>query len=113
MRAILVGFFSLAALWPAAAFAQTAQSPAQMERNAVDLKQGMTPEEVRQLLGKPRRTSLRGGGSTSAPWQGSLHWTYVWTGSPSSLSGDRMLQIDFAAKAADQWFVNGWGWSGN
>src|SRR5512138_562670 len=29
---------------------------AQAERNAVDLKQGMTIEEVQQLLGKPQRT---------------------------------------------------------
>ena len=112
MRAILITCISLAGLWPVAALAQTAPNPAQVERNAVDLKQGMTPEEVRQLLGKPRRTSLRGG-STSAPWQGTLQWTYVWTGSATALSGDRSLQIEFAAKAADQWFVNSWGWSSN
>jgi len=103
--------------WLAPASAQSSAagatpSRAQAERNAVELKQGMTPDEVQQLLGKPRRTALRGsGGSASAPWQGTLQWTYVWAGSTPSSSSERSLQIEFAAKAADQWSVNGWGWS--
>ena len=114
MRAILImSVLFVAGLWPVAALAQAAPSAAQVERNSVDLKQGMTPDEVRQLLGKPRRTALRGGGSTSAPWQGTLQWTYIWSGSATALSAERSLQIEFAAKAADQWFVNSWGWSSN
>ena len=76
---------------------------AQAERNAVDLKQGMTLDEVQQLLGKPRRTALRGT---------ALQWTYVWNGSSaSSSSSERSLSVEFAAKAADLWYVNGWGWA--
>jgi hypothetical protein len=103
----------LAALLPSPALAEgAAPNRAQAERNAVELKQGMTPDEVRELLGKPRRTALRGnGGSASAASQGTLQWTYVWTGSTASSSSERSLQIEFAAKAADQWSVNSWGWS--
>ena len=89
-----------------------APSRAQAERNAVDLKQGMTPDEVQLLLGKPRRTALRGnGGSPSSPYQGTLQWTYVWAGSTASSSSERSLNVEFAAKAADQWSVNAWGWN--
>ena len=106
---------SLAWLAPASAQSSgsgASPSRAQAERNAVDLKQGMTPDEVQQLLGKPRRTALRGnGGSPSSPYQGTLQWTYVWTGSAPSSSSERSLNIEFAAKAADQWSVNAWGWN--
>ena len=54
-------------------------------------------------------TPLAGAGS--APWQGTLQWTYVWAGGTPSSSSERSLQVDFAAKAADQWSVNSWGWS--
>ena len=108
----------LAALLPSLALAQAARtaSPgfAQAERNAVDLKQGMTPDEVQQLLGKPRRTALRNNGSSaSAPWQGTLQWTYVWNAAASSSSSpsERSLSIEFAAKTAEQWYVNSWGWT--
>ena len=111
----LSAFVLLAALFPVAAFAQaTRPMPglAQAERNAVELKQGMTPEEVQQLLGKPRRTALRSsGGPANSPWQGTLQWTYVWNGAASSSSSERSLSIEFAAKTAEQWYVNGWGWS--
>jgi hypothetical protein len=112
MRCLPTLFF-LAALLPSLAWAQSSvpgatSSRAQAERNAVDLKQGMTPDEVRELLGKPRRTALRGSGGSGS---GSLQWTYVWSGPASSSSSERSLNIDFAAKAADQWSVNGWGWS--
>ena len=103
---------ALLALLPAFALAQAthpAASLAQSERNAVDLKQGMTPAEVQQLLGKPRRTALRGGPAI-APWQGTLQWTYVWSAA-SSPSAERSLNVEFGAKAADQWTVNGWAWS--
>ena len=107
----------LTAMLPCLALAQgsgpsATPNRAQAERNAVELKQGMTPDEVRELLGKPRRTALRGnGGSASAASQGTLQWTYVWTGSTASSSSERSLQIEFAAKSAEQWSVNGWGWS--
>ena len=42
-------------------------SLAQAERNAVELKQGMTLEEVQKLLGKPKRTALRS--SAGEPWR--------------------------------------------
>ena len=100
--------------WTAPAFAQVARpatSLAQAERNAVELKQGMTLDEVQQLLGKPRRTTLKSTGGANAPWQGTLQWIYVWNGSAASSSLERSLNIEFAAKAADQWQVNGWGWA--
>jgi hypothetical protein len=77
---------------------------AQAERNAVDLKQGMTLDEVQKLLGKPKRTALKSSSSASEPWQGTLQWTYAWT-------PDRTLQVVFAAKSAEQWYVNSWDWS--
>ena len=111
MRRLLILVFlaaflpSLAWLAPANAEAGgTTASPkrAQAERNAVDLKQGMTTEEVQHLLGKPQRTALRSNG---------LQWTYVWSNAGMSSSSERTLSVDFAAKA-DQWLVNGWGWNG-
>ena len=101
--------------WPAGARAQAAHastpSRAVAERAAVDLKQGMTRDDVRQLLGKPWRTALTGttGGNGSAP--GTLRWTYVWSGSPSSSSSERTLNVDFTAKTEEQWSVSGWNWS--
>jgi len=84
---------------------------AQAERNAVDLKQGMTLDEVQQLLGKPQRTALKSNGATSsAPGQGTLQWTYVWNSAGLSSFSERTLSVEFAAKGADQWFVSGWGW---
>ena len=104
--------------WLAPANAQTgaptaSAKRAQAERNAVDLKQGMTIEDVQQLLGKPQRTALRSNGAAaSSAGQGTLQWTYVWNNSGMSSSSERTLVVDFAAKAADQWLVNGWGWNG-
>jgi len=100
-----------AALLPAGALAQSpragAPSLAQAERNSVELKQGMSLDEVQKLLGKPRRTALRAG----IQGQGALQWSYFWSGPASSSSSERSLQIEFAAKAPDQWIVNSWGWS--
>lgn len=82
---------------------------AQAERMAVDLKQGMSAEEVQKLLGKPKRTALKNTGvSAGAPWQGTLHWSYTWTGSSSP---EGSLQVVFAAKVPEQWYVNSWEWS--
>src|SRR5205085_10886739 len=108
------GLISLASLPPASAQGPGASPKrAQAERNAVDLKQGMTIEDVQQLLGKPQRTTLRSNGSaSSASGQGNLQWTYVWNSAGMSSSSERTLSVDFAAKAADQWLVDGWGWNG-
>lgn len=82
---------------------------AQAERKAVELKQGMSLEEVQSLLGKPRRTALKSSGSSAtAPWQGTLQWTYSWPGATSSQGS---LQVVFAATAPEKWFVNSWEWS--
>ena len=83
---------------------------AQAERLAVDLKQGMTLEDVEKMLGKPRRTAMKaqGYGASADPTQGSLQWTYTWTHQAS----DRNLQVVFASKSAGQWFVNSWDWGG-
>ena len=105
-----------AALLPAPALAQAPRAsapPSSAERNAVELRQGMTPEEVQKLLGKPRRTALRAEtGYAGATPQGTLQWTYIWGGASGSTSSERTLQVDFAAKGVDQWTVNGWAWPG-
>ena len=82
---------------------------AQGERMASDLKYGMSADDVRKLLGKPRRTALRNNGvsATATPWQGTLRWTYSWPG--SSFQGTS-LQIEFAAKTPEEWYVNSWEW---
>ena len=116
MRAFLItSAWFVAGLCPMPSLAQAAPSAAQVERNAVDLKQGMTIEEVQKLLGKPQRTTLRSNGSVSSTMgQGGLQWTYVWNnGGGMSSSSERTLSVDFAAKAADQWLVNGWSWNNN
>jgi hypothetical protein len=33
-----------------------------------------------------------------------LQWTYAW-------SSERTLQVVFAAKTPEQWYVNSWDWS--
>lgn len=104
---------SLAWMPPASAQAPRAgaqASLAQAERSAVDLKQGMTLEQVEKLLGKPKRTALKNTGSSAAgssagePSQGTLQWTYVW-------APERTLHVVFAAKTPEQWYVTGWDWS--
>jgi outer membrane protein assembly factor BamE (lipoprotein component of BamABCDE complex) len=103
--------------WPAHSHAQAARSAgstralteraALSERAAVDLRPGMTPDEVRELLGKPWRTALSGNSG------GTLRWTYTWSGSPSSgpSERERILNVDFNAKTAEQWSVSAWNWS--
>jgi hypothetical protein len=90
-----------------------AQSPrntvGQSERNSVDLKQGMTLAEVQTLLGRPRRTALKdGGGTANAPSLGNLKWTYVWPGTTTS---EKILNVEFVAKKAEEWYVNSWEWA--
>jgi hypothetical protein len=83
---------------------------AQAERLTIDLKQGMTLDEVQKLLGKPRRTALKNPGYGSATEsQGTLHWTYSWA---SQSQSERSLQVTFASKSPEQWLVSGWDWSG-
>ena len=94
------GWFSLAT----AQGTRTVSSRATAERAAVDLTQGMTSEEVQQLLGKPWRTALTSGGSS-----GSLRWTYTWGGAASG--AERNLNVDFVAKVPQQWTVSGWSWT--
>ena len=74
------------------------------ERAAADLRRGMTPEQVEQLLGKPWRTFLTNHAGDSSP--GRLRWTYTWSRSSENLN------IDFTSKTAEQWLVSGWYWSG-
>jgi hypothetical protein len=88
-------------------------SLAQAEGMATGLKQGMSAEEVQTLLGKPRRTALRNNAfSANAPGQGTLQWTYTWTAGPGpgSSSSVGSLNVVFAAKTPEQWYVNSWEW---
>jgi hypothetical protein len=100
---------------PSRALAQAtrpaAASRGAAEGAAVDLKQGMTLDEVRQLLGRPRRTALTGNGNTEGIGARTLRWTYVWTSPSASSSAERTLNVDFTAKTAEQWNVSGWNWS--
>jgi len=110
LLALLAATLLATAGWflPAGAQAKRAvagASAAATERSAVDLRQGMKLDEVQQLLGKPWRTALTSGPS-SAP---SLRWTYTWGSSASA--AERNLNIDFAAKAPEEWSVSGWSWS--
>lgn len=84
-------------------------SPAQAERKSVDLRQGMSSEEVEKLPGKPRRTALKSNSSSAAAAQsqGSLQWTYSWPGTAFTQGS---LHVVFAAKAPEQWSVNSWEW---
>jgi hypothetical protein len=98
--------------WVPAAAAQPSRPAANLnvppaERMAADLKQGMTLEEVQKLLGKPRRTALRRDGSSATiPSQGTLQWTYSW-----GSSSEGSLQVEFAAKAPEEWYVTSWQWA--
>ena len=80
---------------------------AQAERNSVDLKHGMSIDEVERLLGKPRRTTLKNANSMDASSPGILQWTYSWTANSSSPA---TLQVEFAAKAPEAWYVSSWEW---
>ena len=109
----LLGALSLSLVLNLPASAQTQRpaaglSASQAERKSVELKQGMSSEEVEKLLGKPRRTALKNGGSSGAPGQGTLQWTYTWPGT-SSTQGT--LNVSFGAATQDQWRVNSWEWS--
>ena len=101
---------SAAWLEPAIAQAPRPAAPrtlAQAERSAIELKQGMSVDEVQRLLGTPRRTGLKSSdGFASGPAHGTLHWTYAWPG-PSQPS----LSVVFTATSPEKWYVNSWEWS--
>jgi hypothetical protein len=112
LLAMLVAVLLAASGWFSHAAAQAKRplagaSVAATERSAVDLRQGMSLEEVQQLLGKPWRTALSGSGPTGGA-QATLRWTYTWSATTVS---ERNLNIDFAAKVPQQWSVSGWNWS--
>jgi hypothetical protein len=97
-------------LWASSTDAQALQPASvltltQTERVAVDLRQGMSAEDVQKLLGQPRRTALKNDGRSPNLSQGTLQWTYSWAGSQGN------LRVDFAAKTPDQWYVTGWDWA--
>lgn len=80
-------------------------SASQAERKAVELRPGMTLAEVEKLLGKPKRTALKGAGNfPSDGAHGTLQWTYAW-------SADHILQVVFTSKAREEWLVTSWDWS--
>ncbi len=99
-------------LWVATAAAQSpgidqAMSLAQAERVAGDLKPGMSPTDVQNLLGLPRRTALKSDGDPAGKTvRRTLQWTYTWAN--SSIKGS--LRVDFSSRAADDWYVNSWDW---
>ena len=110
LLALLSGGLLATTGWSSLAGAQStsaapAGSRAAAERAAVELRQGMTSGEVQQLLGKPWRTALTGNGGNA----GTLRWTYAWK--TSSSASESNLNVDFNAKAVEQWTVSGWSWS--
>lgn len=82
-------------------------SYAQAERLSVELQQGMTLEEVQNLLGKPRRTALKSDGPAAAEG-GVLQWTYAWSSVGQS---EPLLHIMFTSKSSQRWAVTSWDWS--
>lgn len=79
----------------------------QAERLSAELKQGMSSDDVRKLLGPPRRTALRSDGSSLSETTNSrLQWTYVWNGT----SGPGTLRVDFRSKS-EAWSVTSWEWT--
>ena len=98
--------------WAAPAGAEPSRPPktltlAHAELMAADLKQGMSIDDVQGLLGRPRRTTLKNTSGSANP-QGTLQWTYNWTGSSSSPGN---LRVDFVSKTPNAWYVNSWEWA--
>ena len=104
---LLLGALALAQAAPAQqARSDVVLSLPQAERSASDLRRGMSADDVRKLLGKPKRTGLKDDASSSAASQGALQWTYVWNGA----GGPSTLHIDFVSDSPEQWHVRGWEW---
>lgn len=108
--ALLCGLFYITAPAAQSGPAKELRLP-HAERLAVELRQGMTLQEVQKLLGKPKRTALKAdayAGSREAS-SGILQWTYSWSGGSEP---ERTLQVTFASNAPERWLVNGWDWGG-
>jgi hypothetical protein len=114
-----LAFLAASLLVPPWISTATAQTPhpdvtltlAQAERVAVDLRQGMTVDEVQKLLGKPRRTALKSDGySPNAPSKGTLQWSYSWSSASAQGSIQGNLRVEFVSKAQEEWYVNSWEW---
>lgn len=106
----LVLLAALGLPWMAHGEAKPARVPAgitlaQGETAAVELRQGMTAEDVQKLLGKPRRTSLRGDPGPGS--QGTLKWSYSWSGG----TGPSNLNVEFVSTGAEAWSVRSWEWA--
>jgi hypothetical protein len=111
--ALLAGLLCSGAIGAQPAPPKQTLTLAQAERRAIELKHGMTLQEVQDLLGKPRRTALKAlsPGSTPELSQGALHWTYAW--SPGASQSEGTLQVVFASsKAPERWLVQSWDWAG-
>lgn len=104
---LLLAALTLSQAVPAQQVRDVVLSLPQAEKNAADLRRGMSPEDVRRLLGKPKRTGLKDDGTSGATAQGALQWTYVWSGT----NGPSTLHIDFLSDSPDQWHVRGWEWA--
>jgi hypothetical protein len=117
MKVLIPAVLCCAVLYGAGAAAQSQSGQSkglqvpQAERRAIELRQGMTVQEVEKLLGKPRRTALKAEGYAGArdASPGTLHWTYAWAGGPQP---DRLLQVVFATKGTEGWLVSSWDWAG-
>ena len=111
---VLAAILMASAVWVGPATAQDSRPAAalsftQAERKSIDLRQGMSVEEVQTLLGAPRRTALKSnGGFASAPANGTLHWTYAW---PGANPLQESLSVVFTATGPDKWYVTSWEWS--
>lgn len=108
--AALLGAALLAVLPDAPAGAQSPAPVARLSQSrgevlAIDLRQGMTLEEVQRLLGKPRRTALKTGFGAAS--ESTLQWTYSWGSNGFS---EKNLQVVFASKAPERWQVTSWDW---
>ncbi|HTP60903.1 MAG TPA: hypothetical protein VMJ14_02360 [Burkholderiales bacterium] len=106
--------FLLSSGAPAAALPAHPASPLSLSRAeqlSVDLKQGMTMEEVDGLLGEPTRTAFKSPdydvNSTNVPR--TMQWIYEWT-TPSQMN--QSFQLIFTKKPHGQWSLDGWAWAG-
>lgn len=108
MRALPIAVLAVATL-ATAGWAASAEPPlAHAERMAGTLRQGMPLEDVRKLLGEPRRAALRTDGSSSSEvTRSTLQWTYTWAGT----TGPGTLRVEFGSKAPESWKVTSWAWA--
>ncbi|QJR11951.1 hypothetical protein DSM104443_03034 [Usitatibacter rugosus] len=94
---------------PALANMPADATPVQAERVAAGLRQGMPLEDVRKLLGNPKRMTIRSeGSSVSDATRSTQQWTYTWAGT----SGNATLRVEFGSKVPPAWNVTSWEWAG-